>query len=131
MLEKLIVRCAIMIAALAPIWRRFYIEHFWASARGTVIRMDLGCSPGGLPGSVWVPTIEYHVAGQRWVFAKNYWQVVGDRAAYQVGDPVDVLYHPRKPWRFTYKDRRGSWIGAALLTSMLGLYVIAHLPPDV
>ncbi len=72
MLETLIFRCAITIAALAPIWQRCYIEHFLASARGTVIRLDLGRSPGAVPGSVWVPTIEYHVAGQRWAFAKNY-----------------------------------------------------------
>src|SRR5215467_13277556 len=116
MLEKLIVRCAIMIAALAPIWRRFYIEHFWASARGTVIRVDLGCSPDGVPGSVWVPTIEFHAAGQRWVFAKNYWQTVGAKAVYKVGDEVELLYHPRKPWRFTYKDTWGNWIFPALGT---------------
>jgi Protein of unknown function (DUF3592) len=129
MLEKLIVRFAIMIAAAAPIWRRLYIEHFWASTLGTVIRVDLGLNPKG--GWVWVPTIEYHVAGQRWAFAKNYWQVVGAKSAYKVGDEVELLYHPRKPWRFTYKDNWVNWIFPALGTGMVGLYVIAHLPPDV
>src|SRR5262249_18312075 len=130
MLEKLIVRCAIMIAAAAPIWRRFYIGYFWASTRGTVIRVDLRFNASSeTPGWVWVPTIEYHVAGQRWVFAKNYWQVIGAKSAYKVGDEVELLYHPRKPWRFTYKDNWTNWIFPALGTGMLGIYVIAHLPP--
>lgn len=130
MLEKLIVRCAIMIAALAPIWRRLYIEHFWASTRGTVIRNDLQFG-NNAPSGIWVPTIEFHAAGQLWVFAKNYWQPVGGKPAYKVGDEVELLYHPRKPWRFTYKDRWGNWIFPALGTGMLGMYLIAHLPPDV
>jgi hypothetical protein len=73
--EKLIVRCANMIAALAPIWRRLYIEHFWARVRGTVIRMDLRYNnTSRMPGWIWVPTIEFDAAGQHWSLAKNYWQ---------------------------------------------------------
>jgi hypothetical protein len=31
-----IVWSAIVLAALSPIWRRIYIEHFWAQGHGTV-----------------------------------------------------------------------------------------------
>jgi hypothetical protein len=129
--EKLIVRCAIMIVVLAPIWRRLYIGGFWARVRGTVIQMDLQYNNSRMPGSIWVPTIEYDAAGQRWRLAKNYWQYPGAKPAYKVGDQVELLCHPRKPWRFTYKDKWLGWIIAAAVTWQVGLYVNAHLPPDV
>jgi Protein of unknown function (DUF3592) len=127
--ESLILRCAIIIAALAPIGRRFYIERFWACARGTVVKMDLQYNATSrMPGWIWVPTIEYHVAGQRWALAKNYWQSPGDKPAYKVGDEVEILYNPRKPWRFTYKAWR-NWIVTAIITGVLGLAALANLPP--
>jgi hypothetical protein len=59
------------------------------------------------------------------MFAKNYWQLVNDdRSKYSVGDEVEILYNPRKPWRFTYKNSWGNWIGAAFVTGMLGIVFV-------
>ena len=35
-----IVRCAIVMVALSPLLRRFYIDRFWIHARGTVKRLE-------------------------------------------------------------------------------------------
>ena len=138
MVEKVIVRCVIVIAALAPIWRRLYIKYFWASGRATVIRIDRQFTDAGseVAGWGWVPTLEYHVAGQRWVFAKNYWQRIGSffggpGPRYSVGHEVEILYNSCKPWRFTYKNSWGNWIGAAIVTGVFGIAALVNLPPDV
>ena len=34
--------CAIVIVALSPLLRRFYIDRFWVHGRGTVIRLEVG-----------------------------------------------------------------------------------------
>ena len=100
---------AIVLVALSPILQRIYIEHFWARGRGTVIRIDR--APGVESGWIWVPTIEYNVAGRRWVSRMAYWQRAGSffggpSSKYSVGDEVEILYDPRKPWRFTLPGLR-------------------------
>src|SRR5258706_10427457 len=108
-MADLIVRCAIVIAALSPILGRLYIEHFWVRGRATVIQVNLELVQDGEGMSLaWVPTIEYYAHGQRWVQK-------GPHSKYQVGDQFDILYNPRKPWRCTL-DAWSYWIWAAMLT---------------
>jgi len=120
-MAALIVRCAIVIAALSPIWRRLYIEHFWVRARATVIRVDREPVRGGeVSGWGWVPTIEYYADGKRWIFPKSrFWPLL----EYRVGDQFDILYNPRKPWRCIY-DGWFHWILVAMFTGGLGIVVL-------
>src|SRR5215470_9181659 len=114
-MADLIVRCAIIIAALSPIWRRLYIKHFWVGGRATVIQVNRELVQGGeASGWVRVPTIEYYADGQRWAFPMSYWQRAagffgGPDSKYRVGDQVDILYNPSKPWRCAL-DRWLHWI---------------------
>src|ERR1700720_2077742 len=97
-MADLIVRCPIVIAALSPIWRRLYIEHFWVRGRATVIQVNREFirDGEGMDMEVWVPKIEYYADGQRWEAKK------GPHSKYhRVGDPFDILYNPRNPWRYT------------------------------
>ena len=132
-MADLIVRCAIVIAALTPIWRRVYIGHFWVRARATVIRVDREPVQGGeVSGWGWVPTIEYYADGQRWAFSKSYLQPSagffgGPDAKYRVGDQVDILYNPRKPWRCTF-DGWLHWIFVATITGAFGIFALVNLP---
>src|SRR5215470_6921675 len=118
-MADLIAYCAIVLAALSPILRRVYIEYFWAHGRGTVIQIDRTfVSNDDAPGWVWVPTIEYHVAGRRWASSKSYWQrpggfFGGPDSKYSIGDEVEIFYNPRKPWRFTLKGW-SHWIAGAM-----------------
>jgi uncharacterized protein DUF3592 len=92
--------CAILIVALSPLLRRFYIERFWIHGRGTVIRLDGGVPT--MPGAgawVWTPILEYHAAGQRFSSKVFYWQRLNAKSKYSVGDEVDILYDPRRPSR--------------------------------
>jgi hypothetical protein len=130
---NLIVRCAIVIAALSPIWRRLYIEHFWVRGRATVIQVDRELVRGGeVSGWVWVPTIEYYADGQRWAFPKSYLQPAasffgGPDSKYRVGDQVDILYNPRKPRCCTF-DGWSHWILVATFTGALGIFAVVNLP---
>jgi Protein of unknown function (DUF3592) len=112
-----IVRCAIVIAVLSPIWRRLYIGRFWVRGRGTVIQVNI--APGNEGGSILVPTIEYYVDGQRWIFPKShFWPLL----EYRVGDQFNILYNPRKPWRCTF-DGWSHWI-IAVFGILFGLAMI-------
>jgi len=130
---EFIVRGAIIIAAFSPIWRRLYIEHFWVRVRAAVIRVDREFSEGSeASGWVWVPTIEYYADGQRWAFPKSYLQrsagfFGGPDSKYRVGDQVEILYNPRKPWRCTI-DGWGHWIFAAMVTGAFGIFALVNLP---
>ena len=117
----LIVRCAIVIAALSPIWRRLYIGHFWVRGRATVIQVnhEFASSDGGI-GWVPVPTIEFYADGQRWEFPKSHVRMGGPNSEYHVGDQFDILYNPRKPWRCTF-DGWSRWIIAATFTGAFGI----------
>ena len=93
--------CAIVILAVSPLLRRFYMDRFWVHGRGTVIRLDGGINknPGAGGAWVWSPIIEYHAAGQRLRSKVAYWQLLNARSKYSVGDEVKILYNPRKPSR--------------------------------
>jgi len=93
--------CAIVIVAVSPLLRRFYMDRFWVHGRGTVIRLDGGINnnPGAGGAWVWSPIIEYHAAGQRLSSKVAYWQLLNARSKYSVGDEVKILYNPRKPSR--------------------------------
>ena len=114
----ILVLCAIVIVALSPLLRRFYIDRFWIHARGTVIRLDgaINTNPRGGGGWVWTPVVEYHAAGQRFSSKINYWQRINAGPAYAVGDEVDILYDPRDPSRVMLD----SWTMHIFLTVFLG-----------
>jgi len=96
-----VILCAIVIVAVSPLLRRFYMDRFWVHGRGTVIRLDGGTNynPGAGGAWVWSPIIEYHAAGQRLSSKIAYWQLLNARSKYSVGDEVKILYNPRKPSR--------------------------------
>jgi hypothetical protein len=57
---------ALAIVALSPLLRRIYIQRFWVTERGTVIRLEGGINTSPGPGGgtwVWSPVIEYHAVG--------------------------------------------------------------------
>src|SRR5712671_5332737 len=122
-MADLIVRCAIVIAALSPICRRLYIERFWVRGRGTVIQVNVEHVSGDGGSWIWLPTIEYYADGPRWEFPKShFWPLL----EYRVGDQFDVLYNPRKPWRCTY-DGWSHWIFVATFPGALGILVALSL----
>src|SRR5215470_468149 len=123
-MADLIVRCAIVIAALSPIWRGLYIRRFWVRGRGTVIQVNVERVSGDGGGWIWVPTIEYYADGQRWEFPKSHFRPLLE---YRVGDQFDILYHPSKPWRCTYGGRL-HWIFGAAFTGAIGIYVAVRSP---
>jgi hypothetical protein len=88
----------IVILALSPLLRRFYIDRFWIHGRGTVIRVDLVIGDHEEGGWVWTPIIEYRAAGQQFssrVFPFRH--RLNPKSKYSVGDEVDILYDPRDP----------------------------------
>jgi len=110
---------ALVIVALSPLLRRFYIERFWTHGRGTVIRLEGGISTNPGPGGgtwVWSPVIAYDAAGQQFSSRFSYWQSFNAKSKYAVGDEVDILYSPRDPSRFVL-DSWNSWITYLVLTS--------------
>ena len=85
--------CAIVIVALSPLLRRFYIDRFWVHARGTVIRMEVISYNLEEGAWVWTPIIEYQTAGQQFssrVFPFRH--RLNAKSKYSVGDEVDILY---------------------------------------
>jgi Protein of unknown function (DUF3592) len=122
-----IVWSAIVLAALSPIWRRIYIEHFWARGRGTVVGCDYDYhSSEAWSGWARAPIIEYHAAGQRWVLGKG-----AGKSRYSVGDEVEIFYNPKKPWRFTLKGKGGwwDWVDRLMLSILvfICIIVLAHV----
>lgn len=122
----LIVVCALVIIALSPLLQRIYMERFWVHAPGTVIRLEGGINtnPEAGGGWVWEPVIEYEVAGQRLNSRVSYWQRIGARSKYAVGDEVKILYDPRRPSRVMLD----SWTPAIVITIFISglIAVLIH-----
>ena len=109
--------CVIVILALSPLLRRFYIDRFWIHARGTVIRVEgvINNNPEG-GAWVWTPIIEYQAAGQQFssrVFPFRH--RLNAKSKYSVGDEVDILYDPRDPSHVMLD----SWAAYILCTILL------------
>jgi hypothetical protein len=118
---------ALVIVALSPLLRRFYIERFWTHGRGTVIRLEGGISTNPGPGGgtwVWSPVIAYNAAGQRLSSRFSYWQSFNAKSKYAVGDEVDILYSPRDPSRFVL-DSWNSWITYLVLTIIISSVMVS------
>jgi hypothetical protein len=118
---------ALVIVALSPLLRRFYIERFWTHGRGTVIRLEGGISTNPGPGGgtwVWSPVIAYNAAGQRFSSRFSYWQSFNAKSKYAVGDEVDILYSPRDPSRFVL-DSWNSWITYLVLTIIISSVMVS------
>ena len=112
----------IVILALSPLLRRFYIDRFWIHGRGTVIRVDLLISDNEESAWVWTPIIEYRAAGQRFssrVFPFRH--RLNAKSKYSVGDEVDILYDPRNPSHVMLD----SWAAYILCTILLGGWFFA------
>jgi hypothetical protein len=118
---------ALVIVALSPLLRRFYIERFWTHGRGTVIRLEGGISTNPGPGGgtwVWSPVIAYDAAGQQFSSRFSYWQSFNAKSKYAVGDEVDILYSPRDPSRLVL-DSWNSWITYLVLTIILSSVMVS------
>ena len=118
---------ALVIVALSPLLRRFYIERFWTRGRGTVIRLEGGISTNPGPGGgtwVWSPVIAYDAAGQQFSSRFSYWQSFNAKSKYAVGDEVDILYSPRDPSRFVL-DSWNSWITYLVLTIIISSVMVS------
>jgi hypothetical protein len=128
-MANLIAYCALALVGLSPILRRVYIEYFWVHGRGTVIDVDRTyASSEDASGWVWVPTIEYHAAGQRWTSPLSYRQRPGSffrgpDSTYSVGDEVEILYNPRKPSQCTLTGWY-QWIVMAIVISAVIIAVL-------
>ena len=49
--------CVIVLMGLSPLLRRFYINHFWIHARGTVMRVEVISDNLEEGAWVWTPII--------------------------------------------------------------------------
>jgi hypothetical protein len=118
---------ALVIVALSPLLRRFYIERLWTHGRGTVIRLEGGINTNPGPGGgtwVWSPVIAYDAAGQQFSSRFSYWQSFNAKSKYAVGDEVDILYSPRDPSRFAL-DSWNSWITYLVLTIIISSVMVS------
>jgi hypothetical protein len=116
--------CAIAIAALSPLLRRFYIERFWIHGRGTVIRLEGEIPTNSEVGAwMWTPIIEYDAAGQRFSSRVSYWQRLNAKPKYSVGEQMEILYDPRKPSRFILD----SWVEHIVFTIIISAVVAVRL----
>jgi hypothetical protein len=118
---------ALVIVALSPLLRRFYIERLWTHGRGTVIRLEGGINTNPGPGGgtwVWSPVIAYDAAGQQSSSRFSYWQSFNAKSKYAVGDEVDILYSPRDPSRFVL-DSWNSWITYLVLTIIISSVMVS------
>jgi hypothetical protein len=118
---------ALVIVALSPLLRRFYIERLWTHGRGTVIRLEGGINTNPGPGGgtwVWSPVIAYDAAGQQFSSRFSYWQTFNAKSKYAVGDEVDILYSPRDPSRFVL-DSWNSWITYLVLTIIISSVMVS------
>ena len=121
--------CVIVILALSPLLRRFYIDRFWIHARGTVIRVEVEGVINDEGGAwVWTPIIEYQAAGQQFssrVFPFRH--RLNAKSKYSVGDEVDILYDPRDP-SHVMLDSWGAYIFCTILLSgWLGIIFVDRL----
>jgi hypothetical protein len=116
--------CAIVIVALSPLLRRYYIDRFWVHGRGTVIRLEVRIDNSEAAGAwAWTPIIEYHAAGQRFTSAVSYWQRQNPKPEYLVGDKVEILYNPRNPSRFILN----SWMEHIVLTGVISIFIFGKI----
>jgi hypothetical protein len=117
--------CAIVIVALSPLLRRFYIERHWIHVCGTVIRLEGGINvnPEAAGAWVWTPIIEYDAAGQRFSSPVSYWQRLNAKPKYSVGDKMEILYNPRNPSRFILD----SWTEHIVLTIIISALITAKI----
>ena len=117
--------CVIVILALSPLLRRFYIDRFWIHARGTVIRVEVEGVINDEGGAwVWTPIIEYQVAGQQFssrVFPFRH--RLNAKSKYSVGDEVDILYDPRDPSHVMLD----SWMEHIVLTGIISIFIFAKI----
>src|SRR5262249_31368932 len=122
--------CAVVIAGLSPLLRRFYIDRFWIHGRGTVIRLDGVINENSEAVAwVWMPIVEYQAAGQRFssrVFLR--WPGVSAKSEYSVGDRVDILYDPRNPSRVMLDNWAGHIFSTILISGWLGIIIADRLP---
>jgi hypothetical protein len=116
--------CAIVIVALSPLLRRFYIERFWIHSRGTVIRLEAEIPTySGVRTWIRTPIIEYDAAGQRFSSRVSYWQRLSAKPKYSVGEQMEILYDPRKPSRFILD----SWMEHIVITIIISAVIAQRL----
>ena len=115
--------CALVIVAISPLLRRFYMDRFWIHARGTVIRLDGGINFNPGPGAgtwVWTPIIEYRAGGQRFSSRVSYWQRFNAKSKYSVGNEVDILYDPRDPSRVMLDNWTTDIVFTIFISGLIG-----------
>ena len=99
MLASLIV-VLIFIAGLSPILWRFYVQHRWVPARGTIV--DNTVYPQASKGKAAryrYPSVEFSAKGETHIFESRWRKRASAPPRFRVGDVVDILYSPRKPTR--------------------------------
>ena len=119
--------CVIVILALSPLLRRFYIDRFWIHARGTVIRME-GIINDNPEGWVWTPIIEYQAAGQQFssrVFPFRH--RLNGKSKYSVGDEVEILYDPQDPSHVMLDSWAAYILCTILISGWLGIIIVDRL----
>ena len=119
--------CVIVVLALSPLLRRFYIDRFWIHGRGTIIRVDLVISDNEESAWVWTPIIEYRAAGQQFSSRVFPFRHRLNAKKYLVGDEVDILYDPRDPSRVMLDSWAVYILCTILLTGWLGIIIVDRL----
>jgi hypothetical protein len=121
--------CVIVLLALSPLLRRFYIDRFWIHGRGTVIRVELVNNDIPEGGAwVWTPIIEYRAAGQQFssrVFPFRH--RLNAKSKYSVGDEVDILYDPRDPSHVMLNSWAAYIFCTILISGWLGIIIVDRL----
>ena len=117
----------VVIVALSPLLRRFYIDRFWIHGRGTVIRVDLLISDNEESAWVWTPIIEYRAAGQQFSSKVFPFRHRLNAKKYSVGDEVDILYDPRDPSRVMLDSWAAYILCTILLSGWLGIIIVDRL----
>ena len=113
----------IVILALSPLLRRFYIDRFWVHAHGTVIRVDLPIGDNEDSAWVWTPIIEYRAAGQQFSSRVFPFRHRLNAKKYSVGDEVDILYDPRDPSHVMLDSWAAYILCTILLSGWLGIII--------
>jgi hypothetical protein len=119
--------CVIVVLALSPLLRRFYIDRFWVHGRGTVTRVDLVIGDNEESAWVWTPIIEYRAAGQLFSSRVFPFRHRLNAKKHSIGDEVDILYDPRDPSRVML-DSWGAYIlSTILLSGWLAIIIVDRL----
>ena len=117
----------VVILALSPLLRRFYIDRFWIHGRGTVIRVDLLISDNEESAWVWTPIIEYRAAGQQFSSKVFPFRHRLNAKKYSVGDEVDIIFDPRDPSRVMLDSWAAYILCTILLSGWLGIIIVDRL----